>query len=164
MHNRVSKQHFNDSVEKVQKKLTCWKSNNLMLPGRAILAQSVSSTISSYNMQTMHLPINICNQLDRLNRSFLWGDMPSKRKIHLVNWNQVWKKKDNGGLGLKKANVQNLALLSKLSWKMVNEKESMWRHTLREKYLKNHTAMSWPKNRPAFPHIYREVLLVPNPS
>lgn len=128
-----------------------------MLAGRDTLIQSASSTIPNYTMHTMHLPIGISNQLDMLNRDFWWGDTPDKRKIHLVNWNQVCKKKDNGGLGLKKANVQNLALLSKLSWKMINDEDSLWVHILKDKYLKNHNVLSWPRKRPAS-HIWRSIV------
>lgn len=85
LHKRISKQHFVELVEKVQKKLSCWKSNTLMLSGRSTLVQTSSATIPSYTMQTMLIPTNMCNQIDKLNRNFFWGDTQGKKKIHLVN-------------------------------------------------------------------------------
>lgn len=120
-----------------------------MLSGRATLVQSVSSTIPSYSMQTMLLPVSVCDRLDRLSRDFLWGDTLEKKKIHLVKWDKVCKSKECGGLGIKKARKQNLALLSKLGWKVSNQDESLWANIFSDKYLRNHTISSWPRSRSA---------------
>ncbi|KAI8550987.1 hypothetical protein RHMOL_Rhmol06G0149600 [Rhododendron molle] len=149
-HKRVSKHDFNHIIEKVQSRLAGWVSNTLMLSGRLTLVQSVSSTIPTYSMQTMHLPVSVCDKLDRLNRNFLWGDSPDKKKIHLVKWDKVCKSKDRGGLGIKKARNQNMAILTKLGWKISNQEEGgLWAAILRDKYLCNHSLQSWPKSRPA---------------
>lgn len=149
LHGRAKKEHFNYIIEKVQNRLAGWKSNTLMIAGRATLVQASSSTIPNYTMQTMHLPSSVCDRIDRLNRDFLWGDTPDKRKIHLVNWHNVCKSKDKGGLGLKKAKNQNLALLTKLGWKIANNEDNLWVKILRDKYLKHHNIQSWPNNRSA---------------
>lgn len=47
LHSRATKYHFNKVIEKVQRRLTTWKSNNLNLTGRATYIQSVTSTIPS---------------------------------------------------------------------------------------------------------------------
>lgn len=39
---------------------------------------------SHYVMQTANLPRYIFKDIHRLNRNFLWGDTPTKRKIHLM--------------------------------------------------------------------------------
>lgn len=57
----------------------------------------------------------------------------------------------------KKARDQNLALLSKIGWKVSNQDESLWAHILRDKYLSNHTISSWPRNRPAS-HVWRIIV------
>ncbi|KAI8570479.1 hypothetical protein RHMOL_Rhmol01G0037200 [Rhododendron molle] len=85
-----------------------------------------------------------------LNINFLWGDSPDKKKIHLVKWDEVCKSKDRGGLGIKKARNQNMAILTKLGWKISNQEEGgLWAAILRDKYLCNHSLQSWPKSRPA---------------
>lgn len=78
-HKRVSKNHFNQLIEKMKRKLCGWKSNTLRLSGRATLAQSVTTTIPSYIIQTMKLPASVCVKLDRLNRNFIWAT-PLTRK------------------------------------------------------------------------------------
>lgn len=94
LHKRTNRSHFKHIIEKVQCKLSGWKANTLHIAGRATLIQTSSSTIPSYTMQTMKFPVNVCDKLDRLNRDFLWGDTPEKKRIHLVNWNSVCKNKD----------------------------------------------------------------------
>lgn len=149
LHKRTNRDHFKHIIEKTHNRLAGWKSNTLLLAGRATLIQASSSTIPNYTMQTMHLPTNVCDKLDRLNRNFLWGVTPNKKKIHLVNWNTVCKNKDVGGLDLRKARTQNLALLMKLGWKIAQNEDSLWVKIIRDKYMKNHTIQSWPGNKNA---------------
>lgn len=74
-----------------------------------------------------------------------------------MNWHQVCKSKDCGGLGLKKAKTQNLALLSKLSWKVATQEDSLCVTILRDKYLRNCNITSWPRKRKAS-HVWRNIL------
>lgn len=90
-------------------------------------------------MQTMELPASVCDRIDRINRNFILGDTIGKRKLHLVNWQKVCKPKDKGGLGIRKARDQNLALLTKLGWKIASKENSLWVTLLCSKYLGNHT-------------------------
>ena len=70
-------------------------------------------------MQTMALPKTVCNTLDKMNRDFIWGDTNTSKKVHLVNWNTLCKPKNLGGLGLREDYNNNLAMLSKLGWKVL---------------------------------------------
>lgn len=66
------------------------------------------------------------------------GDTKSKKIIHLVNWNEVCKPREIRGLGLRKAEVFNEALLAKLAWQMINDPNKVWVRVMHEKYLKQH--------------------------
>uniref|UniRef100_A0A2N9GX50 CCHC-type domain-containing protein n=1 Tax=Fagus sylvatica TaxID=28930 RepID=A0A2N9GX50_FAGSY len=115
---------FNFIVEKVQAKLTSWKSKLLSPAGRVVLIQSVTSSLPAYYMQNTALPSSICNDLDRLNRNFLWGSTSESKKMHLVGWDKVCRPKRDGGLGLYATKPRNKALLAKLNWRLHDEKES----------------------------------------
>ena len=128
---------FNFIVEKVQSKLTSWKSKLLSPAGRVVLIQSVTSSLPAYYMQNTALPSTICNDLDRLNRNFLWGSTNESKKMHLVGWDKVCRPKRDGGLGLHATKPRNKALLAKLNWRLHDEKDSWWARTLTAKYCPN---------------------------
>ncbi|GMP60992.1 hypothetical protein CsSME_00023637 [Camellia sinensis var. sinensis] len=90
-------------------------------------------------MQASKLSQSICKQIDKLNRNFLWEDQEGRKKIHLVNWKQVCKNKQEGGMGLRRVADQNIALLAKLGWKIKSDKEVAWSKILIGKYLHKHT-------------------------
>ncbi|XP_028055196.1 uncharacterized protein LOC114259389 [Camellia sinensis] len=156
LHKRVTKSTFNDILEKMKTKLSGWKAKNLTMAGRATLIQSVTSAIPSYNMQTMELPRKLCDEIDKLNGNFLWGDSENHKKVHLVNWDSVCKRKVEGGLGIRKARAHNAALLTKLGWKILCDKNKLWCKILHSKYLKHHSLFTWPQNKQAS-HIWRSI-------
>ncbi|KAK9997320.1 hypothetical protein SO802_022006 [Lithocarpus litseifolius] len=86
-------------------------------------------------MQTTFLPSRILDNLDRLNRNFLWGSSELKRRKHWVGWEKITQPLDKGVLGLQTAKGRNLAYLSKLNWRLQLEKDSLWARVLRKKYM-----------------------------
>lgn len=90
LHNkRVTKHTYAHIVYKVKKKLASWKASNLSLAGRAMLVQSVTSSISTYTMKSAKLPALISKTIDSFFRNFLWGSTDEKRKVPLVKWDSV---------------------------------------------------------------------------
>lgn len=126
--NKVSIRHYQYIIETLEKKLAGWKSDSLNLTGRSTMVQSVTSTTPNYTMQTVALPTPIINQIDKINRNFLWGDTSNKKRIHLINWDTVCCPKHCGGLGIRKAGATNLALLAKLGWRIMTERQPLWIH------------------------------------
>ena len=80
-------------VERFKKRLALWKRNLLALGGRITFIKSILANLSIYFM-----PVTIANQLEKLQRQFLWGDGEKKRKIHLISWDSIAKKKSMVGL------------------------------------------------------------------
>lgn len=68
-------------------------------------------------MQLNLLPKKISQQINRIQRNFVWGSSSDKKKLHLINWETLTKPKDEGGLGLQKSEVKNKALLASLAWR-----------------------------------------------
>lgn len=85
-------------------------------------------------MQCNLLPTRICNDLDQINRNFLWGDATSSKKMHAVNWDIVTLPKHLGGLGIKKSMACNKAFLAKQAWALHTNSPNFWAETLRKKY------------------------------
>ncbi|KAK9911967.1 hypothetical protein M0R45_035844 [Rubus argutus] len=137
IHSRVNKYTYAGILDKVQSRLSSWKCKVLNLAGRLTLINSVTAAIPNYAMQTVRLPMSICNDLDKLNRNFLWGDTENKKKIHLVNWDTVCLPKTLGGFGIKKSSDMNQAMLAKAGWRLFQHDPGLWASMYREKYLQH---------------------------
>ena len=114
-HRGSSSQDFNFILEKVKQKLAGWKANHLSFAGRTILIQASSSTILAYFMQCNALPSKLLDNIDKVNRNFLWGFLESIKKMHWVGWQRITRPKSEGGLGLHIGKGRNLSLLAKLN-------------------------------------------------
>jgi hypothetical protein len=130
---RPKKSDFNFIIEKMQTRLSAWKSRLLNRAGRLTLASSVLSSIPTYYMQINWLPQNICDSIDQTTRNFLWKGSNNKG-IHLVNWKKVTSPKSVGGLGIRTARNANTSLLGKLVWDMVQSTDKLWVNILSNKY------------------------------
>lgn len=117
----------------MRKKVT-WKVEKLSMAGRVTLCKAVLSALPIYTMQSTTLPKSICNEIEIICRKFIQGSTFGNRRIHLINWNQVCQPLDNGGLGIKHMKSMNEALLMKLAWGLITEKEALWVQVLRRKY------------------------------
>ncbi|KAL6272731.1 hypothetical protein ACE6H2_023423 [Prunus campanulata] len=133
---RVDKTTYQEVIAKVQKRLASWKHHTLSMAGRITLLQSVTAAIPLYTMQTVKLPISVCDRLDQLNRNFLWGHIADKATTHLVNWETSCKPKAAGGLGIKKMAWMNQALLAKSGWRLLQQEQGLWAEVFKAKYLK----------------------------
>ncbi|KAF7839819.1 DNA polymerase alpha subunit B [Senna tora] len=134
LHQRVNKSTYNYILKSVRNKLSSWKSNCLSLAGRATLVKSVTSAIHVYSMQSSVIPSSVCSELEKINRSFLWGSTTNQRRMHMVAWEKVCTPKSCGGLGMRHIKEQKNALIMKLGWGLVEHKDSLWAQVLRGKY------------------------------
>jgi ribonuclease HI len=133
--NGRDKRAFDFIIERVREKLAGWKARTLSLAGRCTLIQAVTTAIPTHLMQCTMLPGKICKELDKLNRNFLWGESSDRRKLHLLNWQNITRPKDEGGLGIKHSEYRNKALLAKRSWSLLMDSKEIWANVLRKKYL-----------------------------
>ncbi|XP_054801608.1 uncharacterized protein LOC129305663 [Prosopis cineraria] len=133
-HNRVTNNTYQFVVDKMKQRLSSWKATSISFVGRTTLTKSVLNTIPLYCMQTAHLPVSTCEEIDKCSQGFLWGSTRERRKIHLVTWDEVCKPKINGGLGLRHAHLQNKAFMMKAGWGLIHNKEALWARVIRSKY------------------------------
>lgn len=129
----------------------------LSLAGRSVLIQASSATIPAYVMQCTQLPRRILEEIDRVNRNFLWGFLDSIRKMHWIGWKKVTKPKEEGGLGLQTAKGQNIALLAKLDWRLTTQKEALWAKVLRQKYCNQRSMNAINVDRLPCSHIWAAI-------
>jgi hypothetical protein len=111
---------FQFIFDKVLSRIDGWRAKTLSQAGILVFLKSVAATITSYTMSTFMFPINLCTILDKSLKNFLWGFPPNKTKnLSLKAWDSICLHKDLGGLGIRKMRKVNLALISKLGWKLL---------------------------------------------
>ncbi|XP_059070450.1 uncharacterized protein LOC131860099 [Cryptomeria japonica] len=91
------------------------KNHWLSQAGRLTMVQSVLSVIHVYSMSCYKLPHSIGKKLDNLLRKFIWDGAKDANKIPLINWETMCLQKESGGAGLRKMELQNIALGAKLT-------------------------------------------------
>jgi ribonuclease HI len=121
-------------IEKVKARLSGWKTRHLSLAGRITLAKSVIQAIPIYPMMSMPIPRTCLNEIEKLQRAFIWGDTTDKKKAHMVGWDIMTKPKKYGGLGFRTLHDVNTACLMKLGWSLMINEQSLWGDVMKGKY------------------------------
>ncbi|KAG6467077.1 hypothetical protein ZIOFF_075124 [Zingiber officinale] len=62
------------------------ESQPILLGRKSSSCTICNKQIASYTMQSTRLPISVANEIDSINRKFLWGSSDDKRIIPLVKW------------------------------------------------------------------------------
>ena len=85
-------------IEKIEKKLANWKSQNLSFGGRTILINSVLDSLPTYVMSRFPMPVKVEERLDILRRSFLWSGIKEGKRIHIVKWQTALLSRSSVGI------------------------------------------------------------------
>jgi hypothetical protein len=67
----------------------------------------------------MKVLIGCLNEIQKIQRSFIWGDNDNKRHTHMVGWNIMTLSKQHGCMGFKNLQMMNEACLIKMNWALV---------------------------------------------
>ncbi|XP_039058529.1 uncharacterized protein LOC120202126 [Hibiscus syriacus] len=127
-------QLWDSIVKKFYQKLACWKLSSLSIAGRIVLIKSVLNSLPNYYMSLFKISVVVRKKLESIMANFLWGSSAEKKKFHWINWNDVCKNKELGGLIISDLKLRNRALLGKWVWKFGSEKDSWWKTMICSKY------------------------------
>nr|KYP45153.1 Putative ribonuclease H protein At1g65750 family [Cajanus cajan] len=117
-----------------KKKLSSWRASTLSMAGRICLINSVLTSLPLYIMSFYRMPKMVTKQLTSIQRNFLWGGKLDEKRMAWVSWEKICRPKKEGGLGIKKLDTFNAALLAKWRWGLFQQPESMWARILLSKY------------------------------
>jgi hypothetical protein len=145
---RATRGKFSNIIDKIQNRLSGWKQQCLSFAGRLTLSKSVLSSIPYYHMQYAKLPKTICDEMEKIQRRFLWGDTDHSRKPHLVGWDVCCLPKFDGGLGIKRPHHMNEAFLMKILWNLITNPNDLWCKVLYSKYGRNNDLRVSIKSQP----------------
>ena len=98
---RSKKLVFAEIKEKVCKKLVGWKGKLLSMGGKEVLIKAMARAILTYTMSCFQLPKSLCEDLEKLMKSFWWGQKHQETKMAWVGWKTMCKPKSQGGMGFR---------------------------------------------------------------
>lgn len=95
---------------------------------------AVVQAIPTYFMSCFKLTESICDEINAMVKEFWWGQKGNERKICWVSWENLCKKKSEGGMGFRNLEKFNMALLVKQGWKLLRKPQSLAARILKAKY------------------------------
>ena len=105
----------------MEQRLSGSVASQLSFAGCITLTQSVLQAIPIYAIHTTNLPISIKNKIDQICIRFLWSGNDDLRKMSLISWHTICQPKLASGLGFKRLDIINEALLLKVAWNLITE-------------------------------------------
>ena len=154
---RVTRDTYAHLCEKIDRRLTGWKSKYLSLAGRITLAKSTLSTMANYSMQTARIPRGVCDEIDKKVRRFVWGGNAESNRVHLLSWDTLQRPRKEGGIELRSARQSNAAFLTKLGWRMLTEPNSLWSSVLRHKYCRGRCDIDMFQPTSNMSNVWKEI-------
>ncbi|GJS23740.1 uncharacterized protein Tco_0452372 [Tanacetum coccineum] len=113
-------------VEKLESRVNDWRNKFLSLAGRMQLVRSVLSSMHIYWASVFILPVRIISDLEQLMRGFLWCQGEMKKGKAKVAWDSVCLPLKEGGLGIRRLEEFNTALMVSHIWSILNARDSLW--------------------------------------
>ncbi|KAL0444084.1 UNVERIFIED_CONTAM: putative mitochondrial protein [Sesamum latifolium] len=89
----------------------------------------------TYIMSCFLVPSSVCKETEGMMADFFWHNK-GVRKIHWLAWNKMCESKEDGGLGFRKLNTVNLAMLAKQIWRIISNPDSLLSRLLKHKYFR----------------------------
>lgn len=77
--------------------------------GKEVLLKTVAQALPKYAMGVFLLPLNLCQDLEKMMCKFWWKTNSKKdRGIHWLSWSNMSKKKTLGGMGFRSVRDFNI--------------------------------------------------------
>uniref|UniRef100_A0A803Q0W1 Reverse transcriptase domain-containing protein n=1 Tax=Cannabis sativa TaxID=3483 RepID=A0A803Q0W1_CANSA len=140
---RRKREEYKYLKEKVLKRIEGCKTKLLSFAGRTTLVKSVALSIPLYAMSTNKIPVSTCREIDSIIRRFWWiGGSEKERFMALISWDCLCRPLLVGGLGFRKIEDMNKALLAKLAWQLAANVYRPWVKCLAAKYCRTNSIWS----------------------
>ncbi|XP_074288622.1 uncharacterized protein LOC141613778 [Silene latifolia] len=99
----------------------------LSYASRIILINSVLNTLYSYWAGIFLIPKAVIKIIEAICRNFLWEGSSYYHRVPLIAWEKVTLPKNEGGLGIKKAETLNVATVAKLVDWIYGKADRLWK-------------------------------------
>ncbi|KAL0409532.1 UNVERIFIED_CONTAM: putative ribonuclease H protein [Sesamum radiatum] len=127
---------FNYIRTRVWDRVSGWKEKVLSHAGKEILIKSIVQSIPSYCMSCFKLPDSLLREIKSIAANFFWSNAECN-KIHWVSWDKMCITKKDGGLGFRKMQTFNIAMLAKQGWRIMTNPQLLISRILKARYFPN---------------------------
>ncbi|XP_026399360.1 uncharacterized protein LOC113295226 [Papaver somniferum] len=115
---------FKNIKESFENRLSTWSAVSISQAGTCTMIRHVLNSVPIYQMGTFKLPANLLQQLTSIERKFFWG-YNSNRDNNPIAWLNLCRPTEIGGLAFRDLEKLNLAMLTKLAWRLCNEPDNL---------------------------------------
>ncbi|CAL1397819.1 unnamed protein product [Linum trigynum] len=137
--------------EKLLERLKGWKQRTLSWAAKETLIKSIAMALPLHVMSCFKLPVSLCRILDKHVARFWWGVTEDNLKIRWVSWRNMCRSKHEGGLGFRRFEQFNQALLAKIGWQIMTDPQSLLAQVYKGKYFPTGTFLTaTARSRPSW--------------
>jgi hypothetical protein len=130
-------EHYAPLMNRVERQLTSI-SSMLTQAGKLQLVNSVISSLPTFFMCSVQVPVAVHEYVDRARRHCMWRNSETNAKSKpMVAWNKCTRPKMKGGLGIVNLRNQNMVLLLKFLDKFYNKRDIPWVNLIWNSYYAN---------------------------
>lgn len=133
---------FSSIVDRIKQKAMGWSNRFLSTAGKMTMLRSALSPVPSYAMSCFQLPVSLCKRIQSTLTRFWWDDRMGSKKMAWIAWNKLIRPKEQGGLDFRDIQSFNEAYLAKLTWRIINNPDSLLSRILLGKYCPNEAILS----------------------
>ncbi|CAL1363270.1 unnamed protein product [Linum trigynum] len=147
-----SKQHTFQYIEdKMLRRLQIWKSQSMSLAAKEIVLKSVAFASPIYAMSSFRFPSLFCRRLNGHLARFWWAQQDRESGMKWTSWRALCRPKIAGGLGFRDLDSNNVALLAKQAWRILQSSESLLASIYKGRYFPYSSFLHAPQgNRPSW--------------
>lgn len=129
--------------DRIMDRMQSWTNRFLTKAGREILLKNVIQAIPLHAMSLFLLPKTLIIELERAMNAFWWkGECTNRRGINWREWSYMTNPRSFGGLNFRKLREFNLAMISKQTWRILQNPDSLVAKVFKAKYFPDCSIMS----------------------
>ncbi|XP_019150689.1 PREDICTED: uncharacterized protein LOC109147522 [Ipomoea nil] len=122
--------------QRVRDRANMWQKKLLSRAGKEVLLKSVAQAMPIFAMSVFLLPNGVCDSIEKIMNRYWWANGgPGRKGLHWMSWSHLAIPKTCGGLGFKRLQDFNVALLSKQGWRILVNPQSMFARILKARYF-----------------------------
>lgn len=100
-----------------------------------VLLKTAAQAVPNFWMNLFIIPVEVCNDIQRLMNSFWWSNKGRNKGIRWMAWERLCESKFNGGLGFKDLRRFNVSMLAKKGWRLLNGDNPLVTALMKAKYF-----------------------------